>query len=136
MPYMFLAPLAVAPRSSAVFLDFDQAGGQNGTGGSEFLHSGVKHSSNEGVVFRDFHGLPPWYRWFYRNSITTYPKYARKKMVRRKLFSGSIGQSLPERLIPTGKTPQKVRKISYSSELRQFGRRGDSDAENPLLPPA
>jgi hypothetical protein len=117
MPYMFLAPLAVAPRSSAVFLDFDQAGGQNGTGGSEFLHSGVKHSSNEGVVFRDFHGLPPWYRWFYRNSITTYPKYARKKMVRRKLSSGSIGQSLPERLIPTGKTPQKVRKISYSSEL-------------------
>ena len=47
---------AVAAGSAAVLGDGNEAGGEGGSGGGEFLEAGVEHASDEGRAFGDTHG--------------------------------------------------------------------------------
>ena len=57
MAEVFGAALAVTTGAAAVFGDLHEAGGQNGFGGTQLLHSGEAEPTQEGGAFGDDHGV-------------------------------------------------------------------------------
>jgi len=91
---MALALLAMAAGASALFVNEDQAGGQDGAAGLKGFGAGEELSGDEGGVSGDVHGdREPGWGLAYRISIYTYPKRQGKTLPRR-VFPGGGGGSM------------------------------------------
>ena len=78
--------LAVTAGTTASFVNRDEAGGQDGTAGLEFLGAGLEVARDQGGVFGDDHGWEePVSGLASRISIDTYPKCPEKSDLRRKV---------------------------------------------------